>query len=710
MSTVKVGMVGLGFISPYHATGIRQYAPGVEIIGFDSDEKARRQSALRGVVNRAVASVDELIAAAPQVVHVLTPPDVHAPIAVPLLEAGIDVLLEKPLAHTPDTAEQIAEAARRSGARVGVNHNFLFYSTWERARSLVAAGHIGQVRQVDVVVRKPLLFLRTNDTGPWMMRGSTNILFEVAPHAFANALDLVPDVEVHSVRTGSVQRVPNGVDFYRQWDMLGSAGDVGVRISLSYEDAFAEFAVAIRGTLGSIHVDIEHNTLVAPRRSFAAFDLEPFVQSVGNAVSILAGATASLVKAVAGKAGVRSLGGEYDLSIRRSIARFYESRSRGTAVDTRQALPFSQRVVTLASRVADRSGRRVPPDVSPTASPGTPPATRPSREPHVLVVGGTGFIGTEFVKQLAAREPVRVIARNIAKAQRQFGGLDVDVVAGDVRDTEGVMRHVTPTTAVFHLAFSRGSTWEDLEGTDVRPAIALADACAARGVERFVYTSSIAIYDAGLPNRPIAERTAASTGAQRVAPYARSKAIVEQHLMDLHRDRGFPVTIVRPGIVLGRRSDPIHWGVAAWRHPNVAVHWGSGRNPLPIVLVEDVAAALVLLRSVKGVSGESFNLAAPGCITAEDYLEELSRASGTAVLQKACSAPRLYTGAVGKWLLKLPSRSGAPFPSYADCRGRSFASPFDCSKAVEILGWRPVSDRAELLRRGVTEPAKDWAR
>ena len=330
MSTVKVGMVGLGFISPYHATGIRQYAPGVEIIGFDSDEKARRQSALRGVVNRAVASVDELIAAAPQVVHVLTPPDVHAPIAVPLLEAGIDVLLEKPLAHTPDTAEQIAEAARRSGARVGVNHNFLFYSTWERARSLVAAGHIGQVRQVDVVVRKPLLFLRTNDTGPWMMRGSTNILFEVAPHAFANALDLVPDVEVHSVRTGSVQRVPNGVDFYRQWDMLGSAGDVGVRISLSYEDAFAEFAVAIRGTLGSIHVDIEHNTLVAPRRSFAAFDLEPFVQSVGNAVSILAGATASLVKAVAGKAGVRSLGGEYDLSIRRSIARFYESRSRGT--------------------------------------------------------------------------------------------------------------------------------------------------------------------------------------------------------------------------------------------------------------------------------------------------------------------------------------------------------------------------------------------
>jgi hypothetical protein len=110
------------------------------------------------------------------------------------------------------------------------------------------------------------------------------------------------------------------------------------------------------------------------------------------------------------------------------------------------------------------------------------------------------------------------------------------------------------------------------------------------------------------------------------------------------------------------------------------------------------------------VSGESFNLAAPRCITAEDYLEELSRASGARVLRASCPAPRMYLGAIGKWLLKLPSRSGAPFPSYADCRGRSFASPFDCSKAVRVLGWSPVADRAELLRRGVTEAARSWAR
>ena len=706
----RVGLVGLGFISPYHAAGIRECAPGAEIIGVDSNEQARRQSELRGVVSGTLGSVKELIAAAPQVVHVLTPPDAHAAIAVPLLEAGIDVFLEKPLAHRPEAGEQISNAAQRSGARVGVGHSQLFYSTWERARALLAEGHIGQVRQVDVVARKPLGFLWANDVRPWVMRGSTNVLFEVAPHAFAQLLDVVPegDVEVHSVRTGSVQRLPNGVEFYRQWDVLGSAADIGVRISLSYEEAFAESSIAIRGTLGSILVDFEHNTLVAPRRSSAAFDVEPVLQSVGTAASILAGAAASFARVVAGKAGVRRLGSEYATSIRRSIACFYEARKRG-AIDPRHALALGRRVVSLASHVADASGRQVSCGASTGAAAATP-APRPSREPQVFVVGGTGFIGAEFVRQLATREPVRVVARNVAKAQRQFAGLEVDVVPGDVRDTDGLMRHVTPATAVFHLVFGRGSTWRDLEETDVRPAIALADACLARGVERFVYTSSIAIYDAGRRNHVITESTPANRGVQRVAPYARSKVVVEQHLMKLHRDRGFPVTIVRPGIVLGRQSDPVHWGVAAWPYPNVAVHWGSGRHPLPIVLVEDVAAALVLLRGANGVSGESFNLAAPGCITAEDYLEELSRASGSRLLRTTRPAPSLYLGAIGKWLLKLPSRSGAPFPSYADCRGRSFASPFDCSKAIKLLGWSPVSDRADLLHRAVTEPAKDWAR
>lgn len=704
----RVGLLGLGFISPYHAAGIRECAPGAELIGVDSNARARRQAELRGTVDRTLGSLEELVAAAPDVVHVLTPPDVHAQVAVPLLEAGIDVFVEKPLAHRPDAGQEIADAARCSGTRVGVGHNQLFYSTWERARVLLAEGRIGQVRQVDVSARKELGFLRANDVGPWMMRGSTHILFEVAPHAFAQVLDVVPDVEVHSVRTGSVQRLPNGVDFYRQWDILGSAGDVGVRISLSYEDAFAESFIAIRGTLGAIVVDFDHNTLVAPRRSFAAFDLEPFVQSAGSAVSILAGASSSLAKVIAGKAGVRRFGGEYGGSIRRSIARFYAGRAQGT-VDPRQALPFSQRVVSLASRVAAASGLHGAPATEPPAT-RTAPAPRPSREPHVLVVGGTGFIGTEFVRQLAAHEPVRVVARNPPTAERQFAGLDVDVVPGDVRDTDGIMHHVAATTAVFHLSFGRGSTWEELEETDVRPAMALADACRSRGVERFVYASSIAIYDAGRPGHTITERTPPSRGVQRVAPYARSKAVVEEHLMRLWREHRFPVTIVRPGVVLGRQSNPAHWGVAAWRHPNVAVHWGSGRHPMPIVLVEDVAAALVLLRGAKGIAGESFNLASPGCITAEEYLEELSRASGSTVLRKACSAPRLYVEAIGKWLLKLPSRSGAPFPSYADCRGRSFASSFDCSKAVTMLGWSPVRDRTELLRRAVTEPATSWAR
>jgi len=298
----------------------------------------------------------------------------------------------------------------------------------------------------------------------------------------------------------------------------------------------------------------------------------------------------------------------------------------------------------------------------------------------------------------------------VPRAQQLFAGLDVEVVAGDLADTDGLLQYIDESTVVYHLAFGGGATWEELKADDLDPTVRFAQACAARGVRRFVYTSTIAIYDAGTRGDVITEATAPSSGVLRVAPYARSKADAETALMNLYRQSGFPVVIARPGVVLGAGSDPCHWGVAAWRHPNVSIHWGPGTNPMPLVLVDDVARALVAMGEVPGIEGESFNLCAPASVTAEEYLDELSRASGSYVRRKPQSAASLFASAVAKWVMKLPGSSRVPFPSYRDCAGRSFAATFDCSKAQRVLGWQPEARREELLRRGVAEPAVAWTR
>jgi hypothetical protein len=51
-----------------------------------------------------------------------------------------------------------------------------------------------------------------------------------------------------------------------------------------------------------------------------------------------------------------------------------------------------------------------------------------------------------------------------------------------------------------------------------------------------------------------------------------------------------------------------------------------------------------------------------------------------------------------------------PVPSWRELAGRGFAARFDCAKAATVLGWAPEDRTAELLRRGVVEPAKAWQR
>jgi len=97
------------------------------------------------------AEVDELLdAAQPQVVHVVTPPSTHAPLAIRLLNAGVHVLVEKPMALTTAEADDMRNAARRNRRYLTVNHNRWFDPVVQQARQLLAAGTLGALAGVEV--------------------------------------------------------------------------------------------------------------------------------------------------------------------------------------------------------------------------------------------------------------------------------------------------------------------------------------------------------------------------------------------------------------------------------------------------------------------------------------------------------------------------------------------------------------------------------
>lgn len=147
---VRVGLIGCGRIARVHRTYLSEL-PTVELVGVCDSDAAARAAFAREFAIAEYASVDELVARGrPQVVHVLTPPATHAPLALALLGAGVHVLVEKPLALSTAEADQVLAAARRAGRWVSVDHNRWFDPVVQQAAQAVAVGRLGELVGVEV--------------------------------------------------------------------------------------------------------------------------------------------------------------------------------------------------------------------------------------------------------------------------------------------------------------------------------------------------------------------------------------------------------------------------------------------------------------------------------------------------------------------------------------------------------------------------------
>ena len=147
---LRVGLIGCGRIARVH----RAYLQGltsVELIGVCDVDAAARSAFATECGLPEFASVAELIERGrPDVAHVLTPPATHAPLALELLRAGVNVLVEKPLALSTAEADQVVAAARKAGCWVSVDHNRWFDPVVQQAATIVQGGCIGSVVGVEV--------------------------------------------------------------------------------------------------------------------------------------------------------------------------------------------------------------------------------------------------------------------------------------------------------------------------------------------------------------------------------------------------------------------------------------------------------------------------------------------------------------------------------------------------------------------------------
>jgi predicted dehydrogenase len=145
MSTVKVGLIGAGFVADLHAAAFRM-VPEAEVLAVASPTpgKAKRFAEERGIP-RAFTDYRELLAVREiEMVNVCVPNYLHARVTLDAARAGKHVVCEKPLCRTLEEADRMIEACAKAGVRLMYAEELCFAPKYVRAKKLVEEGALGR--------------------------------------------------------------------------------------------------------------------------------------------------------------------------------------------------------------------------------------------------------------------------------------------------------------------------------------------------------------------------------------------------------------------------------------------------------------------------------------------------------------------------------------------------------------------------------------
>jgi predicted dehydrogenase len=174
---IRLGMVGGGpgaFIGAVHRLAARMDDHYELVAAALSSDQARSRSAAQDLhiaPDRAYGSYTEMANAEAkrpdriEAVSIVTPNNLHYLMAKAFLEAGFHVICDKPMTTTLEEALDLAAIVHRSGLIFGLTHNYTGYPMVRQARQMVADGHLGKIRVVQVEYAQDWLATPLEQTG-----------------------------------------------------------------------------------------------------------------------------------------------------------------------------------------------------------------------------------------------------------------------------------------------------------------------------------------------------------------------------------------------------------------------------------------------------------------------------------------------------------------------------------------------------------------
>ncbi len=216
---VGIGILGAGAIAKVHAQGIAD--AGGRLVGFCDPDQAKASSAATAWDAAAWTAPEDMFACDDVTAVVVAVPNaLHAPLAIQAMQAGCDVLLEKPMAMTPKQCMDIVQARNQTSRTLQVGFVCRFAATVLAAKNHIKAGRLGHVYQARAVMlrRRGIPGL-----GRWFTDRSQSgggVLIDLGPHLVDLVLDLCgrpPVTRVSAATSSRFGQPPRGYRFTEMW-------------------------------------------------------------------------------------------------------------------------------------------------------------------------------------------------------------------------------------------------------------------------------------------------------------------------------------------------------------------------------------------------------------------------------------------------------------------------------------------------------------
>ncbi len=323
------------------------------------------------------------------------------------------------------------------------------------------------------------------------------------------------------------------------------------------------------------------------------------------------------------------------------------------------------------------------------------------------MTGGTGFIGSHLAEE-GRRRGAEVVVLGLTERPEERANVEllrrqgVEIQPGSITDAELCHRAMRGVTHVFHLAVAmrEGAKQDEFfESINLDGTRHLLEASRKRGVQRFVYCSTIGIYGHRAPG--------ITTESSPLAPgnvYERTKVAAERMVRQLCGGDRVPFVILRPADVYGPRDQrllKLFKGVAKGRFPL----FGSGSGRRHMVYVDDVVSAFFRACERDEALGESAIVAGPRSHTLRELIGMVQEATGSRRYGiRLPLAPMLATAAVVEDVAKALRVEPPIYRRRMDFFWSD--SEFDTSRARRLLDWAPHVELPEGIRR----TAEDYRR